>query len=296
MKKRILLGIPAFFIAFLFSYLIVPEFHTVLPTAHSAVPSTESEAVQLPVSTAPEVKSKDFFVPEFTDLPEFSELDDNIDSNNLIDIFEMDGIYRKSEVVTENGETWLTLIERNGMYSLVRARAKVKNERTFSYSDGEPQVRLTFDKPGTPIFATKNLRALEPGPVTTLYHRPFGNEIERRNLPIESMHTGYNRSFQLVGEELQDILRVSKGLTKSGQKVGILVLEQGPVMQVIAENYDENIGELYWVGDLDNDGKLDLYIEQDDEIGGFSSKLYLSSVAGEGRLVKLVATFGTAGC
>ena len=50
------------------------------------------------------------------------------------------------------------------------------------------------------------------------------------------------------------------------------------------------------MGDLDNDGKLDLYFDEFNEKGYFGVSLYLSSEAEKGKLVKVVATFGTAGC
>jgi hypothetical protein len=289
--KRLLLGFTLFLIAFVTGYVFVPQFQT--------TPVREETRIKLvqPQTVAPSGTTTDqnfIFVPEFRDLPNYDEIVFTESTNSLIDVFETDGIYRESEVIAKSGETWLTLFEQKGKYSLILAKAKVQKKRTVSYPGDEYDVHLSFDKPGVPIIAVKNLRYLKPGPVTTLYHRPSSEEIKRRNLPIDSMKLGFRREFNL--NEGWYTLRVSRGLTKGGMEIGILVLEHNGVAQIIAQNYDENIGNLFWVGDLDNDGKLDLYFDEFNEKGYFGVSLYLSSEAEKGKLLKAVATFGTAGC
>ena len=53
---------------------------------------------------------------------------------------------------------------------------------------------------------------------------------------------------------------------------------------------------LLWAGDIDRDGKLDLYFDQFNEKGFFGVDLYLSSLAADGDLLGLAAGFGSAGC
>lgn len=236
---------------------------------------------------------------EFQELKSFSELDFPELPYNLIDVHNTDGVYREGDVVARSGEKWLTLFEMKGRYSMKLATADVKRTRSISYVGDEFDVRLKFDKPGSPIFAVREIESVKPGPVTTLYLRPTWGEIRRRNLPIGSMETGFKREFNL--NENWYTLRVSAGKTTLGEPVGALVLENNGAKQVVATNYfvatdTTIIGELLWVGDLDNDGKLDLYFDEFNEKGYFSSGLYLSSNAKEGQLVGLVARFGFAGC
>ena len=72
--------------------------------------------------------------------------------------------------------------------------------------------------------------------------------------------------------------------------------------QVIKQTYhvpsDERdiVGSLLWAGDLDGDGKLDLYFDEFNEKGFTATELHLSSLAKSGELVKLAASFGMAGC
>ncbi len=231
-------------------------------------------------------------MPEFRDLPDEIEYPDS--TNSLIDVFENGDLYRESEVVAKSGETWLGLFDQNGRSSLIPTKATVNKLRTISYPGEEHDVRLKFDHSGVPIFAVRNIKNLKAGTVTTLYHRPSTDEIDRRKLPIGAMKTGYKYDFNL--KESWYTLRVSTGLRNNGDKVVVLVLEHDKQSQVIASNYGDEIGNLFWVGDIDNDGKLDLYFDESNEKGYFGVGLYLSSQADPGKLVKRIATFGMAGC
>lgn len=298
--KRLIIGFPVFAIAFLVGCVMVPKIYEECSEVTVPVQTTEQsiQTETTPVSISATSKTDDF-VPEFCDLPSYEDIAYPEDTNNLIDVFETGAIYRESEVIAKTGEKWLTLFERNGKYSLVTSKTKIVKKQTISFPGDEYDVQLFFDRPGTPVFAVRNMKALKPGSITTLYHRPSWEEIDRRNLPIEAMKTGYKREFNL--NEKWYTLRVSQALSKNGTPTGILVLENDGVSQVIAENYHEPgygeiIGDLLWVGDLDNDGKLDLYFDEFNEKGYFGVGLYLSSSAQPGKLVKLVATFSTAGC
>lgn len=241
------------------------------------------------------------FTPEFTDIPNFDVFFNDVPTGKLVDTLESssDGIYRASEVVAKTGEMWLGLFTKNGVYELRSVPASVKQLRSVSWPGDERDAKLTFGNSSTPIFAVRNINTLKPGPVTNVYHRPSPAEIERRNFPIPSLEEGYNQDFKL--NENWYSLRVSRGTTKDGTAVAILILEHNGENQVVYINNQvvgdkDIIGELLWVGDLDNDGKLDLYIEPYNEKGGFGVDLFLSSLAEPGKLVKWAASFGTAGC
>lgn len=231
--------------------------------------------------------------PEFIDLADFGEFGLEPPENNLIDLRETNGIFRESEVVARNGQQWLTLFEQDGNYLLINSKAEVKLLNTASFTGDENDAQLRLKATGTPIFATRKISRIKPGPVTTLYLHPTSDELDRQELYLEPMKAGYRREFELNGQTF--LLRVSTGLTKRKDKVAVLVLEHDGKSQVIDYNYDL-IGDLLWAGDLDNDGKLDLYTNEFNEKGYFQSKLFLSSSATKGKLLKLVGTFGMAGC
>lgn len=248
----------------------------------------------VPLAADPIPKDEDIDAnPEFIDLADFGEFGLELPENNLIDLRETNGISRESEVVARNGQQWLTLFEEDGNYSLINSKAEVKLLNTTSFTGDENDAQLRLKATGTPMFAMCNISRIKPGPVTTLYLHPTSDELDRQELFLEPMNAGYRREFQLGGQAF--ILRVSAGLTKSKDKVAVLVLEHNGTSQIVDYNYDV-IGDLLWAGDLDNDGKLDLYINEFNEKGYFQSKLFLSSSATKGKLLKLVGTFGMAGC
>lgn len=53
---------------------------------------------------------------------------------------------------------------------------------------------------------------------------------------------------------------------------------------------------IYWAGDLDGDGKLDLYLDLANHYNVGQYRLFLSSPAEKGKLVKEVANFRFVGC
>lgn len=239
---------------------------------------------------------------EFFDLPNFDDLplEDAEAYEKLIDVLDSGPKYRKSEVIARNGETWLTLFERNGKYELKSAKALVKQLRTSSYTGEENDAALSFDKSGTSVFATKNIGALKPGKVTTLHHRPSWEEMSRRNLDIKSMEDGYKKEFDL--NDSWYTLRVANGRTKDGTGAAVLILEHNGSHQILRQVYrgphDEKpiIGYLLWAGDLDRDGKLDLYFDEFNEKGYTKIDLYLSTSAKPNNLLGLAASFWMAGC
>jgi hypothetical protein len=261
--KRIVLSFPVLLITFALGGALVP---TPIAVTRQSVPPNEivrqSELLLLPVEL-PDQKSE--FEPEFRDLLDFEG--DGKYRIKLVDISARDNAYRKSEVIAKNGERWLGMFEDDGKTFLREVTTKVKFDPTYEGYGDEDYVRLTTGE------------------------------------PPKEMSLGFKDEFQ-VGENWYT-LRVAPGQTRSGEKVNVLVLEFDGRVEVVTYNmyylsentkYD-TLGYLRWVGDLDRDGKLDLYLEHFGyEKGGFSSSLFLSSEATEGNMLKEATQFGEAGC
>jgi len=265
-------------------------------------PATQDR--QLPVLADGPVESKpDDLVPEFRDLPNIKDVDSPTLNAELVDTLEYENEYRDGEITAKSGEIWLGLFVGKGKFELRNEKVEViLHHKSIDPENGD-WLRFKFKRQKNPIFLVRNTNLLNPGPVNSLYHRPSQGEITRRNLPIKSMDRGYKESYWLRDEEYT--LRVTSGITRDNSEVNVLVLETGDSSQVVTYNSyfkDTNtnynsIGDLLWVGDLDGDGKLDFYISEFGyEKGGFGSSLFLSSAAGKGQLVKLIASFGTSGC
>ncbi len=99
--------------------------------------------------------------------------------------------------------------------------------------------------------------------------------------------------------EVGDALKLTApGLTDIGvlsTEAGLFITDGG-IVQILTETFKEDSTEnsisIEWAGDLDRDGSIDLLIDDlDDPYNRFCFKLYLSSQAEEGDLVKEVASF-----
>ena len=77
-----------------------------------------------------------------------------------------------------------------------------------------------------------------------------------------------------------------------------LVLSRGGVAQVLYQHAEGDTDGwlLRWAGDLDGDGQLDLLLTADHHYDLSTLRLFLSSKAKKGQLVREVATFRTTGC
>lgn len=256
-----------------------------------------------PPSTAQSLQHDDFD-PEFRELIDFEELAHIQPTAKLVDVFQYGNAYRKSEVVARNGEVWLGLFQKGERFYLKDVRVRVEFDPTYEGYGDEDYVRLTADGRSAPIFLVQGSKSLKTGEIDSQYLRPHWEEIGRRSLPLKSLSIGYRETFYFPG--VRYVLRVAPGMTRNGSKVNVLVLENHKgESQVVTYNHhyrgkntnEDIIGELLWVGDLDRDGKIDLYLEHYNfEKGGFASSLFLSSEAADGKLVREVASFGTAGC
>jgi len=167
--------------------------------------------------------------------------------------------------------------------------------KTNSWPGDELDAKLSFNVTGEPQLAFRNISGLKPGKMVTL----FRSHGDSNDFSLQMADT-FNVNFTLGNEYYT--LRTSKGLTKDGTKVAVLVLESNDITQVIKQIYHSDrddkdiIGNLLWAGDMDGDGKLDLYFDEFNEKGGTLTELHLSSQAESDDLVKKVADFGLAGC
>lgn len=265
----------------------------------AAFPAAEIEKAVLiekpaasPTAAQP-VSSTSDFSPKIKDLPEFDEYDATKFKKGMVDVEFNGPNYRREEAVARTGERWLGLFFENGEYFL-------KNTRVRVVRNNEPPDELgfdftiKFDRRSKPLLLFKNVGLLRESKVLTLFQYMESEDSDDADV----MRRGFRREYRIG--ETKYVMTIEDGLTKSGKKALALVLESGGVRQVIAhEAYfdDDYLGVLLWAGDLDSDGKLDLYIKANDwEKGFFYSSLFLSSPAGKGQLLKKAADFFTAGC
>ncbi|MBK9164931.1 MAG: hypothetical protein IPM21_13700 [Acidobacteria bacterium] len=268
----------------------------------TSAPESQTERLEIVTEKA---LPPDDFVPEFTNLPAFDEkleIDGVGTKGRLIDVKENRDpeaswpSYSRSELLVKQGETWLGFYSDRSKMRLAETTVKRMPRHGYLGPGDEPYDWLKYDKKGDLVFLLNGISGLKPREVPTLF---------RKDDPAEGMflEQGFRRNFSLSGSEY--VLRVAAGLQRDGGTVNVLVLESENRSQIVTFNRfykDDNtlynsIGELLWVGDMDGDGKLDLYFSDFGfEKGGFGSNLYLSSPAKDGNLVEWVAGFNSAGC
>lgn len=236
---------------------------------------------------------------EFTDLPDLDEDEPSPPDGSLIEMFE-GGIYRRSEIYVKNGQSWLVLAKsERGEYTLTAATASVKLPNSISWPGDEKDAQLSFKTNRRIVFAIRGIDGITSGPATTLFDQPDSVNIEGHSA-TEELSDGYKREFVLGPSSTT--LRTSRGVSKDGTKLAVLVIESQGSRQVIKRVYHvptdnrDIIGSLHWAGDIDRDGKLDLYISEFNEKGYTRTELYLSSHAKPGDLVGLAAVFAASGC
>jgi len=220
--------------------------------------------------------------------------------------------FHGDEIHARNGERWLGLyVTKRGSFL---AESKVTVRRVIdAVADDDPRrptgKSVSVDRRQRPILLVKNARMLKPGAASTIYR---GSEDEKHLLGV-----GTQLKLKLNGLDYQLKVVSKKPRPKNCQDClpidARLMLNAGASAQVIF-NLDEYLKKewgqepipsedeietpawyLLWAGDVDGDGKLDLYLA----LNGYNFSehiLLLSSQANPKQLVREIARFRMTGC
>ncbi len=238
------------------------------------------------------------FVAEFSDLPELDERTFPEWKPNLLDLWDTEGSISDIDYDIKTGERWLVLAKNKERYVFKYAAAqRIKKKSKEGFDSGMFDIR--FRVGGREVLATKRVPGLKPGPVNVAFRRPRAGEIEEAQLKNGLLTLGTAREFNLNGKIWR--LRVTTGQTRSGVRVGVLALSDGGSERIVDysgywEQTGIDLGDVLLAGDLDNDGKLDLYLENSAAEESSYTMLYLSSQASEHEHVRYVASFTYGGC
>jgi len=295
--RKLFLGLPIFFIAFVLGYATA---HFFLPRL-GELTSTVAAAPSAPIAEQPAPAPIDTTVA--TTSPSISDQLETIDEVN--DTTEPPPKYSiklaetGTGVITEakNREKWFGLFETNGNYFLRETKLKVSRQEDpgEEYIGGRDIDVAGINKP---LFLIKNAPKLREGKAITSFRgwdntlaRKLGNShVEISSSPETFFETNFGKTFEIGKETF--VLRVLEAKNKAGEKIWALCLYGGNQRQVLytAKGDFAQLGILYWIGDLDHDGRPDIYclLYGDDDSGNV---LFLSSRAEKGKLVKKVAQF-----
>lgn len=207
------------------------------------------------------------------------------------------GSFHGEEVSARTGEKWLGLYIVDNHSILIKARLRVETVHD-DIGDGPEEKTgkdVSVDSPLEPIFLVKRAPRLSEGPVNTIFvEKPdYEKTLEKVSpLDLKLDHTSY--VLKVVGSE--DGAQCSEHAFPRKPQLVLTSGESTQVLYSLEDCGNEPYWYLLWAGDLDRDGKLDLYVSVSYHYNISQKKLFLSSQAAKGELVKEVAEFVTGGC
>ena len=260
--------------------------------ANSPLPAKEDQISQSNISEQNfgpdhEYPNESFpFTPEFTNF----EMDESASKAAM----QMEPIFEgKVEICTADASKeerkWLGLFKRGDDFVLERHTVSYGSLTSTDFGSYAP---MNFKDSGSAVFLLSDQGTIMPGPVKTLFIEPRYSE-ENNPYPYKLV-IGFRSDFKLGSKTF--VVRVAPVILKTGRPASALIIEHDQQAQVIwyAPYLDADgfIGELDWVGDMDNDGRLDMKFSYYRQNGGqLESILFLSSFANEGKLLGIAASY-----
>lgn len=270
--KKILLSV--FFIAFAFGvivYLLIPITETKLDDNKVVLAVSDNlSGARIETKISPEI---------FVELKNWKNEDESNFKVKLLEIGEFHG----GDLKEKSSKNWIGLFKEKGDFILRATEVKVRHIPDILDNEDLKltgrQVSVKNDQ--TPIFLLKNADFLKEGKVKTLFHSVNGISLEN-GLTAEYQLNDRKYTLSVIGEE----------------NSSTLILESEGERQIVysVDKMGDGGWNLYWIGDLDGDGKLDLYANLTDHYNFVEPRLFLSSQAKNGKLIQQVAMFHISGC
>jgi hypothetical protein len=208
------------------------------------------------------------------------------------------GTFHGDEIAARTGQTWLGLyVAQSGAilrYSKLRVRSVF--DEVIDYGTGRMTAKLVGVRSArNPVFLLSHATTLRAGPVTSLFRADpdFSKGVEKFPVRLSLRRKSY----------ILKVTSADKTPSSCGDgnfpKNARLSLVTGSSLQTLYQI--DGCGNdpswfLLWAGDLDRDGKLDLYVSVTYHYDVSDHKLFLSSGTTKGKLVREVASFVTGGC
>jgi len=201
------------------------------------------------------------------------------------------GEFHGDEVTAQTGGQWWGLFPTPDGFELLPSVIAVDAVHDPVVDGDNPEKKsgkkVSVNRDAAPIFLLRGADMLRTGPVVTVFR-------EEKNLGNGALVT-----LLLGGDEYR--LKVK---SKSPEPADYLMpdtkllLTSRRTTQVLLSLKEPNDAgwALLWAGDLDGDGKLDLYMDLSNHYNASRRKLFLSTQASGRDLVKEIAEFITVGC
>ncbi len=196
--------------------------------------------------------------------------------------------YFPNQITAASGEIWYGLFPHGPSWELATTRIHVDPVTSGCIENGR---RVTVDRSDHPLLLLRGLPSLRPGPIKT------ASLAHVRLMPGEvrdfRMGDGAFRLVATGGGPGQEVRNYELRL------VGLTVGLSQPIVAFHAREGMNGIAwppEIIWIGDIDGDGKPDLFADLTMFETPGKWALYLSSTAGAGELVRKVAEFDGVDC
>lgn len=205
------------------------------------------------------------------------------------------GAFHGDEVSARSGERWIGLTPSIGGFEWRTFELTTRRvEDVVVDAPGEKTGVEVTVRGGRPVFLVKEIPGLLGKVVRTAVYSPEGLALPDKDaLELYCGPTPGCGSYKL---------RVTdrKMADDAPDAPSRLVLESSDGLQQTLFEWPHGLRdehcELIWAGDLDGDGKLDLFMDLSGHYNVMDYTLFLSSVGSNGKLVKRVAIFHTVGC
>lgn len=227
--------------------------------------------------------------------PEKVEWKQEDETNFKIKLLETGEGFHGDEITARSGETWLGLFKNRDGYQLRNTKLKVTraHDPIVDYDDTIETGKSVFTEPGgTVVFLLRNAKTIRKGPVDTVFYADdFSEQTElKNNTQKEFRYNGHHYALKVENHLTSDEY-LTKGsmlvLAKDGQEQVLNYLEDG---------CNDCSWNVFWVGDLDRDGELDFYFDLSGHYNVVDKRLFLSSQARKGQIIRNVASFAISGC
>ena len=210
----------------------------------------------------------------------------------------MEGSWHGDEVAAKDGESWLALVEEQGVFSLQETTLSVTfvEDAVLDTPPAKTGKKISWPQGLETVVLLRNIPQLKAGPVVSA-------EIIDRDFSAGKATAIYFKGmlFELAikcdasirGEETADCPLTLSDAHRSQAIASYPVHAPGTDKQSLVS---EAFPRLFWAGDLDGDDRLDLILDLTDHYNVSAPTLLLSGEAGEGTMVQPVAEFRTTGC
>lgn len=201
------------------------------------------------------------------------------------------GAFHGDEVRARTHERWLGLFPVADGFALLPTTVSVEAVVDPVVDGDDTQKKsgkkVAVHRDSNPVFLIKGADMLRPGSVVTIFReqKSLGNAATI-NLELR----GKRYELKVISQDPRP-----KDFLAQNTKLVLTTGRRSQTLISLKEHSDAG-WSLFWAGDIDRDGRLDLYLDLSNHYNVSRKILFLSSQAGKGKLVKELVRFETVGC